>query len=311
MQAALTGMGWLKEDGLAHNGFFLEKNMEGTSVQKQQALSALKQDFASVTSNGLWNHVVRPERDALIAIVKQIRQLLFPQQLWTSSREPGYFDLFAEKLFVSISTQLRYALQFLPENEHRTWKKLLPEANQLTAQFLDRIPALRFDLMMDAQAAYENDPAAFNIEEIVLCYPGFFAITVYRIAHEFHKLKVPLIPRMLTEYAHAVTGIDIHPGAEIGREFFIDHGTGVVIGETTVIGNRVKIYQGVTLGAKVTHGGLRHTKRHPSIKDNVTIYSGASILGGDTVIGDGVTVGGNVFLTKSVDSSAGVVRKSL
>lgn len=164
--------------------------------------------------------------------------------------------------------------------------------------------------MTDTQAAYEGDPAAFNIEEIVLCYPGFFAITVYRIAHEFHKLKVPLIPRMLTEYAHAVTGIDIHPGAKIGGEFFIDHGTGVVIGETTVIGKRVKIYQGVTLGAKVTHGGLKNTKRHPSIKDNVTIYSGASILGGDTVIGDGVTVGGNVFLTKSVDSSAGVVRKS-
>lgn len=164
--------------------------------------------------------------------------------------------------------------------------------------------------MTDAQVAYEGDPVAFNIEEIVLCYPGFFAITVYRIAHEFYKLKVPLIPRMLTEYAHAVTGIDIHPGAKIGGEFFIDHGTGVVIGETTVIGKRVKIYRGVILGAKVTHGGLKNTKRHPSIKDNVTIYSGASILGGDTVIGDGVTVGGNVFLTKSVDSSAGVIRKS-
>ena len=285
-------------------------DMEKDRLQKQQALSDLKADFASVTSNGLWNHVVRPERDALIDIVKQIRQLLFPQQLWTSSREPGHFDLFAEKLFVSISTQLRYALQFLPENGNRSWKDLLSEANQLTAQFLDRVPAIRLELMTDAQAAYEGDPAAFNIEEIVLCYPGFFAITVYRIAHEFHKLKVPLIPRMLTEYAHAVTGIDIHPGARIGREFFIDHGTGGVIGETTVIGKRVKIYQGVTLGAKVTHGGLKNIKRHPSIKDNVTIYSGASILGGDTVIGDGVTVGGNVFLTKSVDSSAGVVRKS-
>ena len=160
--------------------------MDKDRLQKQQALSALKTDFASVTSNGLWNHVVRPERDALIDIVKQIRQLLFPQQLWTSSREPGHFDLFAERLFVSISTQLRYALQFLPENENRSWKDLLSEANQLTAQFLDRIPAIRLELMTDAQAAYEGDPAAFNIEEIVLCYPGFFAITVYRIAHEFH-----------------------------------------------------------------------------------------------------------------------------
>ncbi len=285
--------------------------IEDIDVRKRQALADLKADFASVTANGLWNHIVRPECDELIAIVNQIRQLLFPQQLWTSSREPGHFDLFAERLFVSISTQLRYALQFLPVNEGRSWKDLVAEANDLTSRFIDRIPYIRLELMNDAQAAYDGDPAAFNTEEIVLCYPVFFAIMVYRIAHEFHKLKVPLIPRMLTEYAHAETGIDIHPGAQIGSAFFIDHGTGVVIGETTVIDKRVKVYQGVTLGAKVTHGEMRNVKRHPSIRDNVTIYSGASILGGDTVIGDGVTVGGNVFLTKSVASGSGVVRKKL
>jgi serine O-acetyltransferase len=154
----------------------------------------------------------------------------------------------------------------------------------------------------DVSAAYDGDPAAYSRDEIISSYPGIYAIMVYRLAHALHELAVPLIPRIMTEHAHSVTGIDIHPGACIGRHFFIDHGTGIVIGETTVIGNYVKIYQGVTLGGLSTRGGqvLKGVKRHPTIEDHVTIYSGASILGGNTVIGEGVVIGSNAFVTKSV-----------
>jgi serine O-acetyltransferase len=168
--------------------------------------------------------------------------------------------------------------------------------------FLRTIPAVRSVVQTDLQASYEGDPAATSSDEIIFSYPGLFAITVYRLAHELHLLGVPMIPRMMTEYAHSVTGIDIHPGATIGKFFFIDHGTGIVIGETTVIGERVKLYQGVTLGALTTRGGqsLRGVRRHPTIEDNVTIYAGASILGGETVIGRDCVIGSNVFITHSI-----------
>jgi serine O-acetyltransferase len=167
-------------------------------------------------------------------------------------------------------------------------------------------------LATDVEAAYDGDPAAFNHDEIILSYPGIFATTVNRLAHELYLLGVPLIPRMMTEYAHGVTGIDIHPGASLGHHLFIDHGTGIVIGETTVIGNYVKIYQGVTLGALSTRGGqlLGGVKRHPTIEDHVTIYSGASILGGSTVIGEGVVIGSNAFITKSIPEKTKVSVKN-
>jgi serine O-acetyltransferase len=154
----------------------------------------------------------------------------------------------------------------------------------------------------DVEAFYDGDPAAFSIDEIIYCYPGLFAITVYRLAHVLYTLGVPMLPRIMTEHAHSVTGIDINPGATIGKYFFIDHGTGIVIGETTVIGENVKIYQGVTLGALSTRGGqsLRGKRRHPTIEDRVTIYSGASVLGGDTVIGHDAVIGGNAFITSSI-----------
>ena len=163
----------------------------------------------------------------------------------------------------------------------------------------------------DLQAAYDGDPAATDMAEIIFSYPGLFAITVYRLAHVLHTLKVPMLPRIMTEHAHSVTGIDIHPGATIGKFFFIDHGTGIVIGETTVIGENVKIYQGVTLGALSTRGGqtLRGAQRHPTIEDDVTIYAGASILGGQTVIGAGSTIGSNVFITESVAPGTSVRNK--
>jgi serine O-acetyltransferase len=176
------------------------------------------------------------------------------------------------------------------------------EAAEIVAKFFDRLPAVRDLLVTDVKAAFDSDPAAQSTDETIFCYPGLFAITVQRLAHEFYRLDVPLLPRIMTEHAHSLTGIDIHPGARLGESFFIDHGTGVVIGETTAIGRNVKIYQGVTLGALAPAYGqlLRGQKRHPTIEDDVTIYAGATILGGDTVIGKGATIGGNVFITSSV-----------
>ena len=175
-------------------------------------------------------------------------------------------------------------------------------ATRIVDEFLRRLPDVRAVLATDLEAAFDGDPAAYNRDEIIWSYPGFFAITVYRLAHELALLGVPLIPRMMTEYVHGRTAIDIHPGARIGHHFFIDHGTGIVIGQTTLIGNYVKIYQGVTLGGLSTRGGqaLRDVRRHPTIEDGVTIYSGASILGGQTVVGAGSVIGANAFLTASV-----------
>lgn len=175
------------------------------------------------------------------------------------------------------------------------------------ARFVERLPAVRALLAEDVEAAFEGDPAASSHAEVVVSYPALDAIAVYRLAHELHRLGVPLVPRIMTEHAHGLTGIDIHPGAEIGRRFFIDHGTGVVIGETSVIGDRVRIYQGVTLGAlAVQNRGIRGAKRHPTIEDDVVIYAAATILGGDTVIGRGSVIGGNVWLTESVPACSKV-----
>ncbi|MCC7291494.1 MAG: serine acetyltransferase [Phycisphaerales bacterium] len=188
------------------------------------------------------------------------------------------------------------------------------KARELTQQFVERIPAVRQMLAGDVQAAYDGDPAAMNLDEVVLAYPGLFAIAVYRLAHELYLLHVPLMPRIMSEWAHMMTGVDIHPGARIGRNFFIDHGTGVVIGETTDIGHNVKVYQGVTLGAlsipKDERGrAIRGKKRHPTVQDGVTIYANAIVLGGETVIGEGAIVGGSVFVTTSVPPSCTVTFK--
>ncbi|QJP35478.1 serine acetyltransferase [Nonlabens sp. Ci31] len=173
--------------------------------------------------------------------------------------------------------------------------------------FTQSIPDLFDSLKKDATAIYNNDPAAASIEEVYLAYPGFFAIAIYRMAREFFKLGLPLIPRLMTEYAHQLTGIDIHPGAQIGNSFFIDHGTGVVIGETSEIHDNVKIYQGVTLGALKIKKQLKNIKRHPTIEKNVVIYANASILGGDTVIGENSIIGGNTWLTASVPKNSTVL----
>lgn len=172
--------------------------------------------------------------------------------------------------------------------------------SNITDKFFEKIPSIYTSLLKDAQLFLDFDPAARSIESVILYYPGFYSIAIYRLAHELYKLNIPYIPRMMTEYAHSKTGIDIHPAAKIGEHFFIDHGTGVVIGETTEIGKNVKIYQGVTLGALYVEKSLKGKKRHPTIEDNVIIYAGSTILGGDTVIGHDSIIGGNVWLTKSV-----------
>ena len=186
------------------------------------------------------------------------------------------------------------------------------KAQELSLAFFRSIPKVRAVAQTDVEAFYAGDPAAYSVDEIIFCYPGLFAVTVYRLAHILYDLGVPMIPRIMTEHAHSLTGIDINPGATIGRFFFIDHGTGIVIGETTVIGEGVKIYQGVTLGGLSTRGGqsLRGKKRHPTIEDNVTIYANASILGGDTVIGAGCVIGSSAFITESVAPCTTVTNKS-
>ena len=172
--------------------------------------------------------------------------------------------------------------------------------NQLTKDFFETVPFIYESLIKDAQLFVDFDPAARSRESVILYYPGFYAISVYRLSHRLFELKIPYVPRMISEYAHSKTGIDIHPGALIGEHFFIDHGTGIVIGETTIIGNNVKIYQGVTLGAASVEKSMKGKKRHPTLEDNVIVYSGSTILGGDTLVGHDTVIGGNVWLTKSV-----------
>lgn len=186
----------------------------------------------------------------------------------------------------------------------------IDEINVIADKFFDEIFEINNEIWKDAHAICEGDPAAHSVDEVILAYPGFRAIAIYRFAHKLYLLKVPILPRVLTEYAHQETGIDIHPGAEIGHSFFIDHGTGIVIGETSTIGNNVKIYQGVTLGALSVDKKLAKTKRHPTINDNVIIYAQAVILGGDTTIGKNSIIGGNVWLTESVPENSIVYHKS-
>lgn len=251
----------------------------------------------------------QPDKEAVIDIVRKLIQIIFPgyyrDKAYRSYRAANHLSALIEDVMYRMNKQIAIALEFKPEaaaQEKPAQQAVNEEAETITVAFFEQLPTIREYLETDLQAAYEGDPAAYYKDEIILSYPGMFAITVNRIAHELYLLSVPLIPRIMTEYAHSITGIDIHPGATIGKYFFIDHGTGIVIGESTKIGEHVKIYQGVTLGALSTRGGqrLKSLKRHPTIEDNVTIYSGASILGGDTVIGRNTVIGSNAFITKSI-----------
>ena len=244
-----------------------------------------------------------PDRQAVILLIKDIRRLIFPAYYGEAALMSLAPEDYAALLLERIEEQLqRQIVLTLPEEQEA-------QAAELAAEMVTKLPQIARQVQMDLEATFDGDPAAGSREEILFSYPGLFAILVYRVAHELYRLHIPILPRMMSEYAHSHTGIDIHPGAQIGDYFFIDHGTGIVVGETTVIGDRVKLYQGVTLGALSTRDGHHSLpgKRHPTVEDDVTIYSGASILGGDTVIGRGSVVGGNAFLTSSVQKDTRVV----
>jgi serine O-acetyltransferase len=259
-----------------------------------------------------------PSKQSVIEIIDRLREILFPGYFTRGKLDPtnlrysmgqsvvALFDLLSEQICRSVRHDcFRYdqACSDCEEQGHR-----------LALDLLQQIPSIRKTLATDVQGAYEGDPAAKSNDEIIFSYPGIYAIMVYRVAHRLYELGVPLLPRIMTEHAHSVTGIDIHPGAEIGESFVIDHGTGIVIGETTRIGSSVRIYQGVTLGAlslpKDTVEKLRGRKRHPTIEDEVIIYAGATILGGDTVIGARSVIGGNVWLTESVPPDTTVIMEA-
>lgn len=257
-----------------------------------------------------------PDKEAIIEILDKLRKIIYPGYYRNKSYKVytvrNSISMLLEDVIYNLVKQISVVLEYVPAFENVDESKRIEKAEEMTFAFLQQLPKIRAYIETDVQAAFDGDPAAYNKDEIIFSYPGLYAILVNRIAHELYVLGVPLIPRIMTEYAHSKTGIDIHPGATIGKYFFIDHGTGIVIGETTVIGDNVKIYQGVTLGALSTRGGqkLKNQKRHPTILDNVTIYSGASILGGETVVGKDVVVGGNAFITKSIPDGTRVSIKN-
>ncbi len=244
-----------------------------------------------------------PDRAEVILALKDIRKLFFPA-FFAAEEAREDLEHFAEAILNNIYFRMKKQL----ERAYCFMGECHSVAEENAKAFMKALPAIRNTLFTDLDATFEGDPAAKSKEEIVFCYPGFYAIMVYRVAHVLYQMGVPFIPRMMSEYAHGKTGIDINPGATIGEYFFIDHGTGIVIGETTVIGKGVKIYQNVTLGALSPRKGqmLAGVKRHPTVEDEVTIYSGASILGGETIIGRGAVIGGNCFVTESVGAGVRV-----
>ncbi len=249
-----------------------------------------------------------PDRLEMVRVIHDLEALLFPAIFRREYHGMTDETLLSEALY-RLRDQAAAALRFRKERREEAGAA----ADAICAAFAERLPEVKRMLLLDVEALYEGDPAAESCEEVMICYPGFRAILIYRLAHELYLLNTPLLPRIMTEYAHERTGIDIHPGATIGEHFFIDHGTGIVVGETTVIGDHVKLYQGVTLGAKsfeldADGNPVKKIKRHPNIGSHVVIYANATILGGDTVIGDHCVIGGNTWLTRSVAPGSVVTR---
>ncbi len=274
--------------------------MSTIETQIEGVVDSILRDYScgrDIDKIDLFRH---PDKEVIVDMIQKLLRIVYPGY----SREKSYriynakhnLSMLIEDVMFNLNRQILLVLQ-AGHAEHAE-----ETAQRICLKFFESIPQVRAMVQTDVQAAYDGDPAATSKDEVIFCYPGLFAITVYRLAHVLYTLQVPMLPRIMTEHAHSVTGIDIHPGAEIGEYFFIDHGTGIVIGETTIIGDHVKIYQGVTLGGLTTRGGqsLRGSKRHPTIEDNVTIYAGASVLGGETVIGRDSVIGSNAFITSSV-----------
>ncbi|TCW62139.1 serine O-acetyltransferase EpsC [Treponema sp. J25] len=276
-------------------------------------IERLASPIASIVSSydtyGLINHTSGnnlPSRESIQQILRDIQGLLFPGFGESELIDPENLHLkTAERVYrlaQALVAEIEKSLSFTCRTgtfscDGSACREM---AETITVEFFSALPEIRRLLSLDVEAAFQGDPAAKSIEEVIVAYPGLRAIATHRVAHFFWNRQVPLIPRIMSEIIHGETGIDIHPGATIGESFFIDHGTGVVIGETTVIGRNVKIYQGVTLGALSVDKSQGNTKRHPTIEDDVTIYAGATILGGETTIGEGCIIGGNVWLTESV-----------
>lgn len=254
-----------------------------------------------------------PSQDALLKIVKIARSVIFPGYFGDSSVDSSNLQYHVGANVIQLSNLLKEQILcafLLDDRDH--YDNLVKRSEEITSTFIERLPAIRELLITDVEAAYNGDPAAKSFSEIILCYPAIKAISNYRIAHELLVLGVPLVPRMISEMAHSETGIDIHPGATIGSYFTIDHGTGVVIGETCIIGHHVKLYQGVTLGAKsfqLDENGnpVKNVPRHPIIEDNVVIYANATVLGRITV-GEGAVIGGNLWVTQNVEKGGKVVQ---
>ena len=279
----------------------------------ERVLESILSDYGQgrdIDKVDLYGH---PDKEIITDMIHKLLRIVYPGYY----RDKSYriynikhnLSMLVEDVMFNLNRQIVLVLRSSGMAQEEAERK----AQEVCLKFLEAIPQVRALVQTDVQAAYDGDPAATSRDEVIFCYPGLFAITVYRLAHVLYGLEVPMIPRIMTEHAHGVTGIDIHPGATIGEYFFIDHGTGIVIGETTIIGAHVKVYQGVTLGGLTTRGGqlLRGQKRHPTIEDNVTIYAGASVLGGETVIGRDSVIGSNAFITKSIPPCTTVSMKNV
>ena len=291
--------------------------MSNSIEQKvQDVVELIMSDYTTPKAINKNESFEQPDRNDIIAIIKDLQYIIFPGYFnynnFKSYHREYQLSAVVEDVICHLKHQISLALRYVEGFAEKTVSEVNTMSEEITIKLMNQIPTIREYLETDVEAAYEGDPAAYSKDEIILSYPGIFTTMVNRIAHELYCMKVPLIPRIMTEYAHNLTGIDIHPGATIGKYFFIDHGTGIVIGETTKIGEHVKIYQGVTLGAISTRGGqsMKSTKRHPTIEDGVTIYSGASILGGNTVIGKEVVIGSNAFVTMSIPEKTRVSAKN-
>ena len=276
----------------------IEQNIEAV-------VDAILEDYRHGRDIDRIEQLGQPDKDVVIDITDKLRRIVFPgyfkEKTYRIYNAKHNLSMLIEDVMFNLNRQMELVLQGTEQ-----------DPQQLCLNFFCQIPKVRALVQTDLQAAYDGDPAASGKEEIVFSYPGLYAITVYRLAHELYKLGVPMIPRIMTEHAHSLTGIDIHPGATVGEYFFIDHGTGIVIGETTIIGRTVKVYQGVTLGGLSPRGGqsLRGKRRHPTIEDNVTIYANASILGGETVIGHDCVIGASAFITQPIPACTTVSLKN-
>lgn len=295
---------------LADDGF--DQDEELLEQEMQQIVADILEDYGKGRDIDNMNVFEQPDQDAVIDILRELLMILFPgyyrEKEYRTRRQQTKLTVLIEDVMYDLRKQIEVALLFDESYTAFTKEERKTAAKQICLQFFRRIPKIREYLNTDIQATFDGDPAADSKDEIILAYPGLLATAIYRIAHELFLLQVPLLPRMMTEYAHRETGVDIHPGATIGKYFFIDHATGVVVGSTSIIGEHVKVYQGVTIGALSTKAGhaAHGTRRHPTIEDYATLYSGATILGGNTVIGEGAVIGGNSFVTRSVPPHATV-----